>query len=463
MNDLGNSPSARDRAHVLHPYTNLMTHAHDGPQLMTQGEGIYVYDENGKKHIEGLAGLWCASFGFGESEIVDAVVEQMRKLPFYHSFAGKGHLPAVDLAEKLKEVAPGEFSKVFFANSGSEANDTMVKMVWYYNNAIGRPEKKKIIARLKGYHGVTIAAGSLTGLPYAQVDFDLPLPQMKHTSTPHYYHGGKPGESEEDFATRMAQDLEDLILAEGPETCAAFIAEPVMGAGGVIIPPKTYFPKIQAVLRTYDMLMVADEVICGFGRTGNWWGSQTFDVEPDIVTCAKALSSSYLPISAVLIKEPMFEAFQKNSEKLGIFGHGFTYTAHPACAAAAVRTLELMHERDLVGHAQTVSPRFLQRLHSYADHPLIGETRGVGLVGAVELSADKANRKPMDPALKMGAKLAAAVGEQGLIVRPVPGESLAFCPPLIISEKEIDDMFDRFEAGLEKFTQEHGSQAAAAE
>ena len=244
MNDLGNSPSARDRAHVLHPYTNLMTHAHDGPQLMTQGEGIYVYDENGKKHIEGLAGLWCASFGFGESEIVDAVVEQMRKLPFYHSFAGKGHLPAVDLAEKLKEVAPGEFSKVFFANSGSEANDTMVKMVWYYNNAIGRPEKKKIIARLKGYHGVTIAAGSLTGLPYAQVDFDLPLPQMKHTSTPHYYHGGKPGESEEDFATRMAQDLEDLILAEGPETCAAFIAEPVMGAGGVIIPPKTYFPKI---------------------------------------------------------------------------------------------------------------------------------------------------------------------------------------------------------------------------
>ena len=211
------------------------------------------------------------------------------------------------------------------------------------------------------------------------------------------------------------------------------------------------------------MLMVADEVICGFGRTGNWWGSQTFDVEPDIVTCAKALSSSYLPISAVLIKEPMFEAFQKNSEKLGIFGHGFTYTAHPACAAAAVRTLELMHERDLVGHAQTVSPRFLQRLHSYADHPLIGETRGVGLVGAVELSADKANRKPMDPALKMGAKLAAAVGEQGLIVRPVPGESLAFCPPLIISEKEIDDMFDRFEAGLEKFTQEHGSQAAAAE
>ena len=459
MNDLGNSPSARDRAHVLHPYTNLMTHAHTGPQLMTRGEGIYVYDENGKKHIEGLAGLWCASFGFGEQAIVDAVVEQMRALPFYHSFAGKGHMPAIELAERMKAVAPGEFSKVFFANSGSEANDTMVKMVWYYNNAVGRPQKKKIIARLKGYHGVTVAAGSLTGLPYAQVDFDLPLPQMKHTSTPHYYHGGKPGESEEDFATRMAADLEALILAEGPETCAAFIAEPVMGAGGVIVPPKGYFPKIQAVLRKYDMLMVADEVICGFGRTGNWWGSQTYDIEPDILTCAKALSSAYLPISAVMIKEPMFEAFQKNSEKLGMFGHGFTYTAHPACAAAAVKTLQLMEERNLVEHARSVSPRFMQRLKAFGDHPLIGEARGVGLMGALELSADKAARKPMDPKLKMAAKLVDFVGEQGLIVRPLPGDCVAFCPPLIITEKEVDDMFDRFAKGLDAFTKAHAAEA----
>jgi 4-aminobutyrate--pyruvate transaminase len=464
MNDLGNSPSSRDIAHVLHPYTNLMTHAHTGPTLITRGEGIYVYDEQGRKHIEGLAGLWCASFGFGEQALVDAAVEQMRKLPFYHSFAGRGHLPAIDLAEKLKSVAPGTFSKVFFANSGSEANDTMVKFVWYYNNAIGRPHKKKIISRLKGYHGVTVAAGSMTGLPYAQADFDLPLPQMKHTSTPHYWRYAKSGESEEEFSSRLAKHLEDLILAEGPDTVAAFIAEPVMGAGGVLVPPQGYFPKVQAVLRKYDVLMVADEVICGFGRTGNWWGSQTFDVEPDIVTCAKALSSAYLPISAVLIKEPMFQAFQKNSEKLGVFGHGFTYTAHPACAAVALRTLQLMEERRLVEHAREVSPRFLKRLHAFADHPLVGETRGVGLMGAVELCADKQAKRPFEPAQKMGLKLSEFLTEQALVVRPLPGDSMGFCPPLIITEAEIDEMFDRFERGLEAFTKWHkqaGRPAAA--
>ncbi len=460
MTDLGNSPASRDIAHVLHPYTDLANHT---PHILTQGRGIYVRDDNGKEYIEGLAGLWCTSFGFGEDELVKAATRQMQALPYYHTFASKAHNPSIDLAEKLKDVAPANFSKVFFANSGSEANDTMVKMVWYYNNAIGRPEKKKIIARLNGYHGVTVAAGSLTGLPYAQQDFDLPIANILHTSNPHYYRMSEDGESEEDFATRMARDLEDLILREGPDTVAAFIAEPVMGAGGVILPPRTYFEKVQAVLKKYDVLMVADEVICGFGRTGNWWGSQTYDIKPDILTCAKALSSAYLPISAIMINEPMFAAFQQNSEKLGIFGHGFTYSGHPVCAAVALRAIELMLERDLVGHGQAISPRFLERLHAFADHELVGHTRGVGLVGAIELSADKAKRTPFDAKLGMAKKLAAAASDEGLIIRAMPGDAVAFCPPMIISEAEIDEMFDRFARALDAFTAQAAAGSAAAE
>ncbi len=444
MSDLGNSPSSRDIANFLHPYTNLSDHVNTGPHIVETGNGIYIKDENGREFIEGMAGLWCASFGFNEKELVKAATEQMEKLPYYHVFAGKSNLPAIDLAETLIALAPGDFSKVYFANSGSEANDTMVKMVWYYNNAIGRPEKKKIISRLRGYHGVTVVAGSMTGLPYVQADFDLPLPGFLHTETPHHYRNAEPGESEEEFASRLAQILEDTILEEGPETVAAFIAEPVMGAGGVVIPPKTYYEKIQAVLRKYEILFVADEVICGFGRTGNMWGSQTMNIEPDIITCAKALSGAYLPISAVIIKEPMFQAFQQNSEKLGSFGHGHTYSAHPACAAVALRAMQLMEERDIVGHVQSVSVRFLERLHGLDDHPLTGETRGVGLIGACEVVADKESKRSFDPAQKAGAMLQNLCLEEGLIVRALPGDSVAFCPPLVITEAEVDDMFDRF-------------------
>jgi 4-aminobutyrate---pyruvate transaminase len=454
MADFGNSPAARDIASVLHPYTNLESHVTTGPHLIEQGRGIYVYDEGGKEYIEGLAGLWCTSFGFGEDELVKAATAQMKKLPYYHLFAGKGTNPSIDLAERLLQVAPANFSKVFFANSGSEANDTMIKMVWYYNNAIGRPEKKKIIARLRGYHGVTIAAGSLTGLPYVHTAFDLPIERIRHTVCPDYYRGAKEGESEAAFSDRMADELDALIQGEGPETVAAFIAEPVMGAGGVVLPPEGYFPKIQAVLKKYDVLMVADEVICGFGRTGNMWGSETFDIVPDILTCAKALSSAYLPISAVMISEPIYEAFRKQSGELGTFGHGFTYTGHPVCAAVALRTLELMEERQILAHVRRVSPRFQERLKANADHPLVGEARGIGLIGAIELSADKARRKPFDPALKMGARLAAMAQEEGLIVRPLPGDCIGFCPPLIIDDDQIDEMFDRFERALARFTRE---------
>jgi 4-aminobutyrate--pyruvate transaminase len=362
----------------------------------------------------------------------------------------------------LKEIAPVEFSKVFFANSGSEANDSAVKMVWYFNNARGTPKKKKFISRLRGYHGVTVAAGSLTGLPYAQADFDLPLDFVRHTMTPDYYRGEEEGESEEDFASRCAQALEDMILEEGPETVAAFIAEPVMGAGGVILPPKTYFEKVQAVLKKYDVLMIADEVICGFGRTGNMWGSQTYGIQPDILTCAKALSSAYLPISAVMISEEIYQGLRGNSEKLGLFGHGYTYSAHPACAAVALRTQQLMQERDILGHVRGVAPQFQKRIATLGEHEMVGNARGVGLIGAVEIVADKASKRSYDPAAKVGALIQNAALEHGLITRAMAGDILGFCPPLIISSSEIDEMFDRFTRALDEAARQLKQQGATA-
>ncbi len=409
-------------------------------------------DDNGKEYIEGLAGLWCTSFGFGEQELIDAAVKQMQKLPYYHSFASKSSEPGILLAEKLINIAPADFSKVFFVNSGSEANDTVVKLIWYYNNALGRREKKKIISRQKAYHGVTVAAASMTGLPPLHNDFDLPIQNILHTSCPHYYRFGKDGESEEEFATRMADELEELILKEGPETVAAFIAEPVMGAGGVIVPPKGYFEKIQAVLKKYDVLMVADEVICGFGRTGNMWGTETFGLKPDILSCAKALSSAYLPIAAVMVSEDIYRAMVKQSETHGAFAHGYTYSGHPVPAAVALRTIELMEERNIINHVQKVAPIFKQRFEALADHELVGEVRVSGLVGAVELVADKATKRSFAPSCAVGPTGYGLIQEEGLISRAVAGDNLALCPPLIITEEEIHEMFDRFEKGLGHLT-----------
>jgi 4-aminobutyrate--pyruvate transaminase len=449
MTIAADSLASRDIAHCIHPYTNLKTHLDKGPLILTEGKGIYVYDEQGKEYIEGLAGLWCASFGFGEEELVEAATRQMRKLPYYHTFAHRATTPSIELAEKLKEISPVPVSKVFFANSGSEANDSLVKLIWYYNNGRDRPEKKKIISRQKGYHGVTVASASLTGLPYNHRDFDLPIANILHTDCPHYYRFAEEGESEEEFATRMADNLEKLIQAEGPETVAAFIAEPIMGAGGVILPPKTYFEKVQQVLQRYDVLMCADEVICGFGRTGNMFGCETFGIKPDTITVAKALSSAYLPISGLMLSAQIFNAMVKESEKIGVFGHGFTYSGHPVPAAVAIRTLELMEERDIIGHVRAVAPRFQQRLHAFADHPLVGETRGVGLIGGIELVADKATKRSFDPTQTVGLHCITEAEANGLIVRSLV-DSVAFCPPLIITESEIDEMFDRFASALDE-------------
>ena len=316
----------RDIETLIHPYTNLDAFRHSGPTILERGQGIYVWDTEGKRYIEGLAGLWCTSLGYGQKELIETAKEQLEKLSFSHLFGGKSHDPAIELAEKLKEIVPHQASKVLFTCSGSEANDTQIKLAWYYNNARGLPEKKKIISRHRGYHGVTVATASLTGLPANHADFDLPIDRILHTGCPHHYRCAEPGESEEDFATRLAAELETLLEQEGPDTVAAFIAEPVMGAGGVIVPPETYFEKIQAVLAPHDILFIVDEVICGFGRTGAYFGSETFGIEPDSVSVAKAITSAYAPLGAVTVSEDVYQAMLDESRKIGIFGHGFTYT-----------------------------------------------------------------------------------------------------------------------------------------
>ncbi|KLN60544.1 aminotransferase [Kiloniella spongiae] len=444
-----NSTAGRDIAYCLHPYTNARAHEEKGPLVITHGKGINVFDDQGNSYIEAMAGLWSTSLGFGEERLIEAANKQMKQLPYYHSFTHKTPIPPIELSEKLLSMAPVPMSKVFFANSGSEANDTVVKLVWYYNNAIGRPEKKKIISRIKGYHGVTVASASMTGLPANHTDFDLPIDNILHTSCPHYWRFGQGGESEDDFSTRMADDLEKMILDEGPETIAAFIGEPVMGAGGVIIPPKDYWAKIQAVLKKYDILLIADEVICGFGRTGNAFGCETFGMKPDIISVAKALSSSYLPISAVMITDELYQGIADNSAKIGVLGHGYTYSGHPVCAAVALETLKIYEERDLFVEAAKVGEYLQASLAQFKDHPLVGEVRGVGLIAAVELVQSKETKASFDPIGKVGTYLNERAIEEGLIIRNM-GDSIAFCPPLIITTDEVDQTIERFNIALAK-------------
>ena len=438
----------RDIETVAHPYTNLATLRETGSVMIERGEGIYVWDSDGRKLIEGLAGLWCTSLGYSNRELIEAATAQLERLPYSHIFGGKAHDPSVDLAETLKEIAPVPTSKVFFANSGSEANDTQVKLVWYMNNALGRPRKKKIISRIRAYHGVTVASASLTGLPANHTDFDLPIAGILHTDCPHHYRFAEPGESEEEFATRLVKNLEELIIREDPDTIAAFIAEPIMGAGGVIVPPRTYFPKIQQVLKKYDIYFIGDEVICGFGRTGQWFGCQALDMQPDTISVAKALSSAYLPISAVLIPEQMYGALLIESRKTGTFGHGYTYSGHPVAAAVANKTLEIYRRDNIVGHVQAVAPTFQRRLHALSDHPLVGEARGMGLIGAVELVADKASKRSFDPAMMVASRCVANAHQEGLIVRNLANDGVAICPPLIIAQDEVETLFDRLERAL---------------
>lgn len=435
--------AANDIAAHLHSFTNLATHPQVGPLVIQRGDGVFVEDDQGRRYLEAMSGLWCASLGFSNQRLAKAGSEALHGLPYYHTFNGRSNPAAIALAEKLLSLAPVPMSKVFFANSGSEANDSAVKLVWYYHNAIGKPDKKKIIARRNAYHGVTVAAASLSGLVPNHRDFDLPIDRILHVDCPHHYRYAEPGESEEAFATRLADALEKRILEEGPETVGAFIAEPVMGAGGVLVPPASYFEKVQAVLAKYEVLLIADEVICGFGRTGEMFGSTTFGLAPDILTAAKALSSGYVPISAVMVSEKVHTAVAANSGKIGTFGHGFTYSGHPVACAVALETLRVYEDENILAHVRSLAPQFQKGLRSHAARKYVGEVRGVGLIGAIELVADPAARTPFDPAQKAGAQLAELALAQGLIVRAM-GDSIAFCPPLIITAAQIDDMFARF-------------------
>ncbi|HET9904540.1 MAG TPA: aspartate aminotransferase family protein [Xanthobacteraceae bacterium] len=442
--------AVRDIETVLHPNTNLATLPQTGPLVLERGEGCWVSDSEGKRYLEGMAGLWCTSLGYGNEELVEAAAAQMRRLSYAHLFGGRSHDPAIELAEKLKEMAPIPISKVFFCSSGSEANDTQVKLVWYMNNALGRPKKKKIISRLKGYHGVTVASASLTGLPNNHIDFDLPIANILHTGCPHHYRFARAGESEEDFATRLADELEEMILREGPDTVAAFIAEPVMGAGGVLVPPATYFEKVTAVCRKYDVYMIDDEVICGFGRLGAAFGGEVVGYRADSITVAKALSSAYVPIAGVMIPESMYQAMVDESRKIGVFGHGFTYSGHPVAAAVALKTLEIYRRDRIFEKVAAKAPHFQARLKALNEHPLVGEARGLGLVGGVEMVADKATKRSFDPKAGLAGRAARFAEEEGLIVRPLPGDVLTLCPPLIITAEEIDLLFDRLTRALDR-------------
>lgn len=438
MTFMPNSVEARDIAYQLHPLVDLRNYDKTGALVIERGEGIYVYDNAGRRYIEGLAGLWSVAVGFGERRLSDAAKRQMDQLSYYHIFAHKTHGPSVDLAEKLISLAPVPMSKVHFTSSGSEANDLVVKLAWYRSNALGKPEKKKIIGRLKGYHGVTIAAGSITGLPRNHESFDLPLDRMRHVSCPDYAGSALPGESEAAFSRRMADELEKLILAEGPDTVAAFFGEPVMASGGVYVPPENYWAEIQAVLRRYDVLLVADEVICGFGRTGAMFGCETFGIEPDVMVLSKQISSSYMPLSAILMNANFYEPIADESARLGVLGHGYTASGHPVATAVGLENIRIIEERDLVGNCRRLSPLFLERLAGLAEHPLVKTWRGVGLIGALELKpATAPGAKPG----AAGAAIQAAALEQGVIARAI-GDSLCFCPPLIITAEQIGAMFD---------------------
>lgn len=441
---LANSNVARDKASQIHPHTNLRTFENDGAMIIERGDGVWVYDDQGNRYYEGMSGLWSVALGYGNERLIAAAEKQMRKLAYYQNFMHKSTDPAIELADRLLQIMPVPMSRVMFQSSGSEANDTAVKLCWYYWNGKGKHERRKIIGRLKGYHGTSIATASITALPLLHKDWNLPLPGFIHTDCPHYYRFGLEGETEADFATRCADNLEKLIQAEGPETIAAFFAEPVMGSGGVFVPPATYFEKIQKVLKRHDILFVVDEVITGFGRTGFMWGSQTYDLKPDMISCAKALSSSYLPISALVVSEPIYEVMKAQTDKVGMLGHGYTYGGHPVCAAVALEALNIYEEEDIAGNAARVGAHMQAELRrAFSDHPLIGEVRGVGMMAAMELVRDKPGKLGFDPSLKVSALLSKAAQDVGLMTRPL-GDAVVLAPPLISQVEHIDFAIDAY-------------------
>ena len=432
---------------VIYPVTNLKSVEQIN---IVRGKGVYVYDDTGNQYLEGLSGLWCSALGYGNEELIEAISSQLHTLSYSHLFGGRTHPVVMELADRLAAMVPVKDARVFFSNSGSEANDSQIKMLRYYANAIGKPEKKKIIALDRGYHGVTVAAAALTGLPVMHSHFDLPVDALGilRADCPHYFRGRVGAETEEEFVARLLKNLQQLIHDEGADTIVAFVAEPIMGAGGVIVSPEGYLPQVQSLLNENDIFLWADEVICGFGRTGNDFGSTTMGIQPDIMSLAKQLSSAYVPISAAVIPGAMYEAMIDQSAEVGVFGHGYTYTGHPVACAAALKALEIYERDGLFARAAKQGAYLQSRLQEFASHELVGEVRGKGLIGAVELVADKGTGQAFADG-KVGAFAQRACQDEGLLLRAVAGNSVAFCPPLIIEEAQIDEMIEKFARALD--------------
>jgi L-2,4-diaminobutyrate transaminase len=434
--------AALDRARVLHPFTALADHeAGRSPGRIVQGgSGVHVRDRDGRLLIDAFAGLYCVNIGYGRSEVARAIAAQAEALAYAHIYAGQGHETLALLADRLVRMAPGAASKVYFGLSGSDANETSAKIVWYYNNALGRPAKKKIIARERGYHGATVFAGSLTGLKAFHDYFDLPQGPVLRTTCPHFWREGEAGESEVAFSARCAIELEALIQREGADTIGAFIAEPVLGTGGIVPPPQGYWDAIQPVLHRHDILLIADEVVCGFGRLGAPFGCHAYAITPDLVTVAKGLTSAYAPLSAAIVTERVWQVLRDAAPRLGPFGHGYTYSGHPICTAAALANLDIVEAEDLAGNAARMGARLLRDLaEAMAPFGFVAEVRGKGLLAAVEFAADPSARRQFDPGLKVGPRIAAACLERGMIARAMPGgDILGFAPPLVVDAADCD-------------------------
>ena len=440
-----------DRSSVLHPATNISDFTSGKAQstIVDTANGVRIRDVEGHEMIDAFAGLYCVNIGYGRTEVADAIARQAHKLAYFHTYAGHSTEELIRLSDRLLKMAPvaiggGAFQRVFYGTSGSDANETQAKLVWYYHNLIGKPKKKRIIARERAYHGNTVMAGSMTGLNLYHNFMDLPISAIVRTGAPHHYWGATPGESEQEFSARLAAELEALILREDPETIGAFIGEPVLGTGGLIPPPAGYWTAIQAVLRKYDILLIADEVITGFGRTGRMFGSQLYNIEPDLITIAKGLTSAYAPLSGVLVGERVFKVMEAGSAEAGIFPHGYTYTGHPIGVAAANANLDILEREDLTSNAAQVGAYMLANLHDAFDSlPITGEVRGVGLMLAVEFVADPATKKRLDPSLKVAYRVSTLAREKGLITRAMPqSEAIGFAPPLVLTRSEADQIVE---------------------
>jgi len=456
-----NAARAFDMAHHFHSQTDPRLHEEVGPLLIARGEGAAIFDDAGNRYIEAMGGLWCASLGFNDRRLADAAHRQMLKLANYHTFNHRSNEACIELAEQIRAISPLEDGRVFFVNSGSEGNDTMVKLAWYYQSARGKAQKRKIISRIGAFHGSTVMGAALSGLPHMHRSFNLPDVNVIYATQPHHYRGAQAGESEEAYATRLADELEQMIRREGADTIAAMIAEPIMGAGGVIVPPQSYFPKIQAVLRRHDILLLSDEVICGYGRTGNWFGSQSFGFVPGMMSTAKGLSSGYMPIGAVVISDAVYQVVADEAHGRGIFGHGFTYSGHPVSAAVAAEALRIYQEINVVGRARTLGAHLTEALTArIGEHPLVGEIRSCGFIAGIEIVADRESREAFDPALRVGAQVERRCRAHGLMIRNM-GDALAICPPYILEPAEVDMIAEGIGRALDDVLANIGGRHAA--